>query len=101
MMAATTTWVKLSRRLGIDGNPLRRGVDKIEVWLVPAAVAVFLALCPVVALGMSAWAHADNAAVARAQRSWQPVKGVLLKAAPGPAEADGGANTWTVWALGR
>jgi len=101
MMAATTKWVKLSRRLGTDGNPLRRGADKIEAWLVPAAVATFLAMCPLVALGMSTWAHADNAAVARAQQSWHPVKGVLLRAAPGPAESDGGANTWMVWAPAR
>ncbi len=101
MMAATTKWVKLSRRLGTDGNPLRRGADKIEAWLTPVAIAVFLALCPVIALGMSAWVHADNAAAVRAEQSWHQVKGVLLKAAPGPAESDGGANTWLVWTHAR
>jgi hypothetical protein len=100
-MATTTKWMKLSRRLGTDGNPLRRGADKIDAWLAPAAVALFLALCPAVALGMSAWAHAGNAAVVRAQQSWQPLKGVLLKAAPGPAESDGGSNIWMVWAPAR
>jgi hypothetical protein len=97
MMATTTKWVKLSRRLGTDGNPLRRTADKIEAWLTPVAIAVFLALSPVVAIGMSAWVHADNAAANRAEHSWHPVKAVLLQAAPGPAESDGGANTWTVW----
>jgi hypothetical protein len=101
MMATTTTWVKLSRRLGMDGNPLRRRADRIEAWLVPAVVAVFLALCPAVAVGVSAWVHADNAAVQRAERSWHPVKAVLLRAAPGPAESDGGANSWTVWTQAR
>ncbi|HUB38543.1 MAG TPA: hypothetical protein VMA72_06810 [Streptosporangiaceae bacterium] len=97
MMATTRTWVKLSRRLGWDGNPLRRPADKIEAWLVPVAVALFLALSPVVGIGLSAWVHADNAAAQRAAQSWSSVKAVLVQAAPGPAEPDGGANTWTVW----
>jgi len=101
MMATTTKWAKLSRRLGIDGNPLRRRADKIEAWLAPVAIVVFLALCPLVAIGMSAWVHDDNAAAIRAQQSWHPVKATLLEAAPGPAEPDGGANTWTVWTRAR
>jgi hypothetical protein len=101
MMATTTKWVKLSRRLGLDGNPLRRRADKIEAWLTPVAIAVFLALCPVVAIGISAWVHADNAAANRAEHSWHTVKAVLLQPAPGPAESDGGANTWTVWTRAR
>jgi len=100
-MATTTMWVKLSRRLGMDGNPLRRRADKIEAWLTPVAIAVFLALCPVVAVGMSAWVHADNAAAQRAEHSGRAVKAVLLQAAPGPAESDGGANTWMVWTQAR
>ena len=100
-MATTTKWAKLSRRLGIDGNPLRRRADKIDAWLAPVVIAVFLALCPVVAIGMSAWVHADNAAAIRAQQSWRPVKATLLEAAPGPAESDGGANTWVVWTRAR
>jgi hypothetical protein len=98
MMATTTKWVKLSRRFGLDRNPLRRPADKIEAWLVPAAIAVFLALCPVVGSGMSAWVHADNAAAQRAAQSWHSVKAILLQAVPGAAESDGGTNTWTVWA---
>jgi hypothetical protein len=98
MTATTTKWVKLSRRLGIDGNPLRRPADKIEAWLAPVAIAVFLALFPVVVIGMSAWVRADNAAAIRVKHSWHSVEAVLLQAAPGPAESDGGANSWTVWA---
>jgi hypothetical protein len=94
MMATTTKWVKLSRRLGLDGNPLRRRADKIEAWLAPVAIAVFLALCPVIAVGVSTWVHAGAAAAIRAEH---PVKATLLQAAPGPAESDGGANTWLVW----
>ena len=101
MTATTTKWVKLSRRLGIDGNPLRRRADKIEAWLAPVAIAVFLGLCPVVAVGVSAWIHADNAAAIRAEHSWHSVEATLLKAAPGPAQSDGGANSWLVWTRAR
>src|ERR1700739_2811796 len=101
MMATTTKWVKLSRRLGMDGNRLPLPADKIDAWLRPAAIAVFLALCPVVAVGISAWVHADNAAAKRAERSWHHVKAVLLQAAPGPAESDGGGNTFMVWTQAR
>ena len=102
MTATTTKWVKLSRRLGVDGNPLRRRADKIEAWLTPAAIAVFLALWPVVATGMSIWAHAGNAAVERTElKSWHSVRAVLLQSAPGPAQSDSGANTWTVWVPAR
>jgi hypothetical protein len=47
------------------------------------------------------WLRADNAAVQRAQQSWQPVRAVLLHAAPGPEFTDQGANTWTVWEPAR
>jgi hypothetical protein len=102
MTATTTRWVRLSRRLGVDGNPLRRRADKIEAWLTPAAIAVFLGLCPVIGIGVSAWAHAENAAVERAElTSWHSVRAVLLQPAPGPAQSDNGANTWTVWVPAR
>jgi hypothetical protein len=93
--------MKLARRLGRDTNPLRRRSDVLEAWLLPAAIVVFLVLCPLVAGLTGMWLRADNAAVQRAQQSWQPIRAVLLRAAPGPEFTDQGANTWTVWEPAR
>ena len=97
MMATTTLWMKLARRMGCDSNPLRRRCDRIEAWLLPAAVVVFLALCPLVAGVSSLWTRADNTARQHAALSWTSVPAVLLEAVPGPEQADHGANTWLSW----
>ncbi|MGH3305157.1 MAG: Rv1733c family protein [Streptosporangiaceae bacterium] len=101
MATPTTTWMKLARRLGRDGNPLRRRSDVLEAWLVPAAIVVFLVVCPLVAGLTGLWLRADNAAAQRAQQSWHSVSAVLLRAAPGPEFTDHGANAWTVWEPAR
>ena len=101
MAMPTTTWMKLARRLGRDSNPLRRRSDVVEAWLVPAAIVVFLVLSPLVAGLVDLGVRADNAAAQHVQQSWHPVSAVLLRAAPGPAFSDNGANTWTEWAPAR
>jgi hypothetical protein len=101
MAMPTTKWMKLTRRLGCDGNPLRRRSDLFEAWLLPAAVAAFLALCPIVAVVAGAWVRADNAAARHAELSWHRVEAVLLQAAPGPEFTDNGANSWVVWTAAR
>lgn len=102
MMAMPTTgWMRLARRLGGDGNPLRRRSDIIEAWLAPIAIVVFLALSPLVAGLAATGVRADNAAAQHVQQSWHPVSAVLLRAAPGPEFSDNGANTWTEWAQAR
>lgn len=100
-MAPTTTWTRLTRRLGLDRNPLRRRSDMIEAWLLPAAIAVFLALGPLLVGTTSAWTHAENAAAQQAQHSWHRVSAVLLEAVPGPMMSDNGANVWVAWAPAR
>jgi hypothetical protein len=107
MARPTSSWrsERLSRglthRLAIDGNPLRRRSDFIDAWLAPAAAALFLVLCPVIFFVLGMLIRADNAAVVRAQQSWQPVKATLLQSTPGPAFPDNGANTWTAWTAAR
>jgi hypothetical protein len=101
MAPPTTRWMKLARRLGRDPNPLRRRSDVLEAWLLPAAVVVFLVLCPLVAGLTGMVLRADNAAAQRAQQSWHSVPAVLLRAAPGPEFTDNGANAWTVWEPAR
>jgi hypothetical protein len=73
----------------------------MDAWLLPAAIAVFLLLGPLVAAGATWWMHGANAAVRHAQRTWRPVPAVLLRAAPGPLMSDHGANTWLTWEPAR
>jgi hypothetical protein len=96
MATPTTMWLKLARRLGSDGNPLRRRSDLISGWLAPVAIAVFLVLCPLVAGLTGAAVRADITAARHAARSWQRAPAVLLQSAAGPEMTDNGANTWTV-----
>ena len=91
----------MARRLGFDHNPLRRRSDLIDGWLLPAAIAAFVALGPLVAGAAGLWVHADNAAAQRVQRSWHEVRAVLLQPVPGPAMSDNGANSWLVWTSAR
>jgi hypothetical protein len=100
-MRPTATWTRVARRLGFDHNPLRRRSDLVEAWLLPAAVAVFLVLSPLLVGAASAWVHNENAAARQAERSWHRVAAVLLEAVPGPLMSDNGANTWITWIPAR
>jgi len=91
----------VSRRLGFDHNPLRRRLDLIEAWLLPAVIAVFLALSPLIVGAAAALVHNENAAARQAQRSWHRVPAVLLQAVPGPLMSDNGANSWVTWTPAR
>lgn len=97
----TTRWMRLLRRLGRDGNPLCRPEDTLAALIAPAALIIFLALAPLVAVLAAAWVHAGNTAVERAQKHWHSVEGVLIEPAPGPEMTSSGANLWTVWVLAR
>jgi hypothetical protein len=98
MTTPTTQWQRLTRRFGHDGNPLRRRVDRIEAWLVPVAIVVFMALCPLILSLTGSWMRAANANEMRGQQNWQTVRATLLQPVPGPMQADHSANTWIAWA---
>lgn len=101
MATPTTSWIKLRRRLGRNGNPLWRREDTLAAWIVPAALVLFLALAPLAAVLAAMWVQAGNSAVERAQKDWHSVEGVLVKPAPGPEMTSSGADLWTVWVLAR
>jgi hypothetical protein len=94
-------WQRLTRRLGHDGNPLRRRVDVLEAWLVPVAIVAFLALCPLILGTTATWMRAANASEQHAQRGWRPVTGHLLQSVPGPQQPNHGMNSWTTWVPAR
>ena len=98
MTTPATKWQRITRRLGHDGNPLRRRSDVFEAWLVPIAIVTFLALCPLVLSLTGSWMRVANANESRAQQSWHHVQAHLLQPVPGPEQAQHGTNTWVVWA---
>jgi len=94
-------WKRLTRRFGRDDNPLRRRTDLIEAWLVPVAIVVFLALCPLLLSVTGSWMRAATASELRAQVGWHQVKAVLVQPVPGPQQANRGMNSWITWAPAR
>ena len=86
-------------RLRDDHNPLRRRSDRVEAWLLPAVLAAFLVLAPLVAAATIWQVHAANAADTTAQQSLHPAPAVLLAAAPGPMHRHG--SSWLVWTPAR
>jgi hypothetical protein len=78
-----TTW--LARKLGLDGNPLRRRTDKIAAWATALLLAVFLIGAPFLSVAAIGWAGRAGAADQRAERSWRQVPAVLMQAPPAPA----------------
>ena len=65
---------RLARRLGLDGNPLRRRTDKIEACLAALTLVVFLMGAPVLSVAAArAWVTG---------RSERQIPAVLLQAAP-------------------
>jgi hypothetical protein len=76
---------RIARKLGLDGNPLRRRTDKIAARLAALLLAVFLIGTPLLSVAAVGWAGHQGAADLRAKRSWHQVSAVLLQGAPAPA----------------
>ena len=76
---------RLARRLGLDGNPLRRRIDKIAACVAALLVAVFLIGAPMLSMAAARWAGHAAVTGQRAARSWRQVPAVLLRGAPLPA----------------
>ena len=89
---------RLARRLGLDGNPLRRRTDKIAGRLAALLIAVFLSGAPMLSMTAARWAGHEAAAGQRATGSWRQVPAVLLPSVPLPAV---GWVFGTSWARAR
>jgi hypothetical protein len=76
---------RVARRLGLDGNPLRRRTDKIAAWLTVLLVAVFLIGAPAAAGAAIGWVSRGAAAEQQTAQSWRQVPAVIRKAAPAPS----------------
>jgi len=76
---------RLARRLGLDGNSLRRRTDKIAACLAALLGVVFLIGAPLLSGAAICWAGRAGPAGQRAERSWQQVPAASLQARPAPA----------------
>jgi hypothetical protein len=85
---------RLARKLGLDGNPLRRRSDKIAACLAACLVAVFFIGAPVASMAAIGWADQSAATWQQAARSWRQVPAVVHKAAPAPPSWNQSGYSW-------
>ena len=91
-----TRMERLTRRLGLDSNPLRRRTDRVATCLAAGLLTAFLIGAPLLSMAAAHYAGRLAAAEQRAQRSWRVVSAVLLRSAPAPAAFASGlyGGTW-------
>jgi hypothetical protein len=86
---------RLARRIGLDGNPLRRRTDRAATAVTLVLLAVFLVGAPLLSAAAAGWSARGAAADRQAARSWRQVPAVLLDSAAISASADGfNASSW-------
>src|SRR5215467_2632078 len=85
---------RLARRLGLDGNPLRRRIDKIAACLAALLMGVFLIGAPMLSMAAARWVGHTAAAGQRASRSWRQVPAVVLRGAPPLAVGEVFGTSW-------
>src|SRR6185437_2459169 len=91
---------RVVRFAGADGNPLRRGIDRMERALWILLLIGFLSAAPMLA-PMAGWAaQSSSSGQVRNERSWREVRAVLLQRSPdhfycySSSEADWGRGRW-------
>jgi len=77
------TATRFARRLGLDGNPLRRRTDKVAACLAALLVMAFLIGAPVLSIAAVGWAGRIGPTGKSVTRSWHQIPAVLGQAAPG------------------
>jgi hypothetical protein len=82
---ARSRWIRSVRWLGLDGNPMRRTVDRLEAAIRIALLMAFLAAAPPIAARVAHHVAAARPHTGSRQTSRRPVTAVLLQDAPPPA----------------
>jgi hypothetical protein len=77
------TATRFARRLGLDGNPLRRRADKFAACLAAMLVMAFLIGAPMISIAAVHWAGRAWVGGQSVPRSWGQVPAVPEQAAPG------------------
>lgn len=89
---------RIAIRLGLDGNPLRRRIDRVSVLGTAGLLAVFLAGAPVASIAAAGVVARADVAEQHDQRPWRSVQAVLLQDAPVLPGADfGTSEAWARW----
>ncbi|HEY2281480.1 MAG TPA: hypothetical protein VGI00_24235 [Streptosporangiaceae bacterium] len=90
------------RRLGLDRNPLRRGIDRAETAVRLGLVVLILTVVPAVALLAGRWAYHSAVAQVRARdAATHTVPAMLLEPAPTIGEPDPYAGAQVAWVPAR
>lgn len=97
-MARRGSW-RFAKVIGVDGNPLRRGIDRFEraVWVLLATG--FLVAAPLLVPMAGRAAASLSSGQVRHERTWREVKATLLQRAPD--HFSGYREAQAVWVHGR
>jgi hypothetical protein len=97
-LARRGSW-RFAKVIGVDGNPLRRGIDRFEraVWVLLATG--FLVAAPLLVPMAGRAAASLSSGQVRHERTWREVKATLLQRAPDHFSGYGAAQA--VWVHGR
>ena len=77
------TATRFARRLGLDGNPLRRRTDKVAACLAAMLVMAFLIVAPMISIAAVHWVGRTWAGGQSVTQSWGQVPAVPEQAAQG------------------
>ena len=90
---------RVVRFAGADGNPLRRGIDRMERALWILLLVGFLAAAPMLAPMAGRAAQSSTSSQVRHERSWREVRAILLQRSPD--HFYGYSSSEAVWVRGR
>jgi hypothetical protein len=93
---------RMARRLGFDGNPLRRGTDRVEAVLRLVLIILLVLAVPAVTVAAGRWAdHRELRRLQAQQAVDHLVTAVLLANAPAAGPPDPYTSVQTTWVLAR
>jgi len=95
-------WTRCARRLGLDGNPLRRGADRLEAALRLSVAILILTVVPVAVIGVGRAIDHSVLRQAQAERAADhQVQAVLTAPAPAHGTPDPYSGAETAWVPAR
>ena len=91
---------RLARRLGLDRNPLRRRIDRVQAILGGLLIAAFLTAAPLLMAAAGHWASTAGLREEHAERAWRQVTAIVLRGSA--ARPDRAYAAWgIVWVSAR